>query len=291
MVSLKDIKNKNLYVMFGGKDVKRLEGIRIALAGKRKSEDLSKLVKNLGGIPLIRPAQGTVFLDDSNLEKDVRHLVKGSYDWFILTTGVGTETLYKTAEKLGLADEFIQAISRAKVAARGYKTVNMLKRFGIAPDVRDDDGSTAGLVRALSSHDLKGAKVALQLHGDPAPKLVHFLEEQQAEYKEVLPYQHIPPEPEVLEQLLDEILNGKVDAVNFTSAPQGRFLFSFAKEKGVFQELMDAFSKDVVAVAVGKVTAAALKDEGIERIVIPQEERMGSAIIALEHYYKEKTTK
>lgn len=271
--------------------MKRLEGKRIALAGKRKAEDLSKLVKNLGGIPLLRPAQGTVFLDDSNLENDVRHLVKGSYDWFILTTGIGTETLYKTAEKLGLAGEFIQAMTKAKVAARGYKTVNMLKRLGIAPEVRDDDGSTAGLVRALSTHDLIGAKVALQLHGDPAPKLVQYLEEQKAEYKEILPYQHIPPEPEVLEQLLDEILSGKVDAVNFTSAPQGRFLFSFAKEKGVLYEVLDAFSKDVVAVAVGKVTAAALKEEGIERIIIPQEERMGSAIIALEHYYKAEAAK
>jgi uroporphyrinogen-III synthase len=280
-----------MYLIKGRKNVKRLEGVRIALAGKRKAEDLSKLITNLGGIPLIRPAQGTVFLDDTNLENDVSHLVKGGYDWFILTTGIGTETLYKTAEKLNAADEFIQALTKAKVAARGYKTVNMLKKLGIAPTVKDDDGSTAGLVRALSSHDLKGAKVALQLHGDPAPKLVQFLQEQQAEYKEILPYQHTPPETEVLEQLLNEILGGEVDAVNFTSTPQARFLFSYAKEKGVERELLDAFSKDVIAVAVGKVTAAALKEEGIERIVIPEEERMGSAIIALEHYYQKNAAK
>ncbi|MFT8321144.1 MAG: uroporphyrinogen-III synthase [Bacillus sp. (in: firmicutes)] len=271
--------------------MKRLEGKRIALAGQRKAEELSKLIINLGGIPLQRPAQGTIYLDDSNLEEDIKHLVAGNYDWFIFTTGVGTETLYKTAERIELGEAFITTIQAAKVGARGYKTVNMLKRLNIAPLVRDDDGSTVGLVRSLASHDLKGCKVALQLHGDPAPKLIEFLQEQQAEFKEILPYKHIPPNEEVLEKLTAEILHGEVDAVNFTSTPQARFLFSYAKEKGVYDEMLQAFSNHVIAVAVGKVTAAALREEGVERMVIPKEERMGSAIIALEHFYKEEYQK
>lgn len=265
--------------------MKRLEGKVIALAGSRKLEEISKIISNLGGTPLVRPAQGTVFLDDTRLEDDLRELVAGKYDWFIFTTGIGTETLYKTAEKMGGGEEFLQIVSQAKVAARGYKTVNMLKKLGITPIVRDDDGSTAGLVRALSSHLSKKSNVALQLHGDPAPKLITFLEEQQAKYKEILPYQHIPPKQEVLEQLVQEITTGKVDAVNFTSTPQARFLFSFARESGQLDAVLAAFANDVVAVAVGKVTAAALRDEGIERIVVPEVERMGSAIIALENYY------
>jgi uroporphyrinogen-III synthase len=267
--------------------MKRLEGKTIALAGSRKLEEISKIITNLGGTPLLRPAQGTVYLDDSRLEDDLRELVAGKYDWFIFTTGIGTETLYKTAEKLGLGEEFLHAISQAKVAARGYKTVNMLKKLGITPVVRDDDGSTAGLVRALSAYLTKQAKVALQLHGDPAPKLITFLQEQQAEYKEILPYQHIPPKQEVLDQLVQEITTGKVDAVNFTSTPQARFLFSFARESGQLDAVLEAFATNVVALAVGKVTAAALRDEGIDRIVIPEVERMGSAIIALENFYAE----
>jgi len=268
------------------KYLKRLEGKRIALAGQRKVEELSKLVSNLGGVPLSRPTQGTIFLDDSNLEEDVKMVINGNYDWFIFTTGVGTETLYKTAEKIGMQDAFIQTIQQSNVAARGYKTVNMLKKFNITPDVRDDDGSTVGLVRSFAPFDLKGCKVALQLHGDPAPKLIEYLQEQQADFKEILPYKHIPPQTEVLEQLVEEILTNKVDAVNFTSTPQARFLFSYAREQNVYNELLEAFENNVVAVAVGKVTAAALRDEGVTRLVIPKEERMGSAIVALEHFYK-----
>lgn len=266
--------------------MKRLEGKVIALAGSRKLEEISKIITNLGGTPVIRPAQGTVFLDDSSIEDDIRALVGGRYDWFIFTTGIGLETLYKTAEKLGLAEGFVQAIQQAKVAARGYKTVNTLKRLGISPAVRDDDGSMAGLLRSLSSHSFANTRVALQLHGDPAPKLMEFLGEQGAESKEILPYQHIPPETEVLEQLAKEIIEGEVDAVNFTSTPQVRFLFGYAEEKGLLEDVLAAFSSKVAAVAVGKVTAAALKDAGVERIVVPEEERMGAAIVALEKFYQ-----
>ncbi|HZH59571.1 MAG TPA: uroporphyrinogen-III synthase [Metabacillus sp.] len=273
--------------------MKRLNGKTIALVGQRKSEELSKLVENLGGQALIRPAQGTVFLDDTNVEKEIHALIEGDFDWLIFTTGIGTDKLYQTAVSMGLGERFIEALTKAKIAARGYKTVNILKKLGVKPDVRDDDGSTAGLVRELSNHSLKGCRVALQLHGDPAPVLIDWLIEQEAEYREILPYKHIPPKPEVMEQLVREILDGKVDAVNFTSTPQARFLMSYAKEHGVEKELLKAFSTNVMAVSVGKVTAQALREVGITRMVVPEEERMGSAIIALVNYYKdlEESTK
>ncbi|RFU60485.1 uroporphyrinogen-III synthase [Peribacillus glennii] len=268
--------------------MKKLAGKRIALAGQRKNDELSRLVENMGGTPLVRPAQGTVFLDETNIQSDIKALVEGDFNWYIFTTGVGADTLYNIAGKMGLDREFIEALRNAKVAARGYKTVNVLKKLGITPVVRDDDGSTAGLVRELSAHDLKGSRVALQLHGDPAPRLIGFLDEQGCDYREILPYKHIPPQAEVMEQLIFELLNGEIDAVNFTSTPQARFLMSFAREKGVEEQILEAFSTTVVAVAVGKVTAQALREEGIERLVVPENERMGSAIVALGQYYQEQ---
>ncbi|CAH0345343.1 uroporphyrinogen-III synthase [Bacillus sp. CECT 9360] len=265
---------------------KKLEGKRIALVSQRKNEELKKLVENMGGTALIRPAQGTVFLDDSNVETDINSLLIGNYDWMIFTTGVGTDTLRSIAKKMGKEREFIDALATAKIAARGYKTVNVLKKLDITPIVRDDDGSTAGLMRELAAHDLKGCRVALQLHGDPAPKLIEWLNEQGCEYKEILPYQHVPPQPEIMEQLINELLNGDIDAVNFTSTPQARFLMKHAREKGVEQAILKAFSNDVVAVAVGKVTAQALREEGIERVIFPENERMGSAIVTLAQYYQ-----
>jgi uroporphyrinogen-III synthase len=40
-----------------------------------------------------------------------------------------------------------------------------------------------------------------------------------------------------------------------------------------------------VAAAVGKVTAQGLREEGIERMVVPEEERMGSMMVTLGRYF------
>ncbi|WP_285765731.1 uroporphyrinogen-III synthase [Peribacillus sp. SI8-4] len=263
----------------------KLDGRTIALLGARKTEELSKIVRNLGGIPLVRPAQGTVFLDDSHLEDDVTRLMAGEFDWIILTTGVGTELLYKTAVKLEAGDRFIAALRSINIAARGYKTVNMLKKLGLKPLVRDDDGSTAGLVRNLEGHLSGDVKVALQLHGDPAPLLMNWLDGQSVEHKEILPYEHIPPEKETMQRLVGEILAGTIDSVVFTSAPQPRNLMKYVREQGVEDEMIEQFKSKVIALAVGKVTAQVIIDEGIERVIYPEDQRMGSAMVELVKFY------
>lgn len=267
--------------------MKKLENKRIVIAGTRKTDEISKIISNQGGIPLLRPAQGTTTLDDSNIEVEITTLLSGSYDWLIFTTGLGLNILLETAERLGKKTDFISMLKNSKIAARGYKTVNVLKSLDITPLVRDDDGSTAGLVRTLSNSNLfpLGAKVALQLHGDPAPLLIKFLEEKKASFHEVLPYIHIPPNEAVIDQLLTEILEGSVDAISFTSTPQVRFLFEYAQNKGATKEVLDQFENSVVALAVGKVTAQSLRDHGVQRVIFPETERMGSAIVTLGDYY------
>lgn len=267
--------------------MKELEGKRIALLGSRKIEEMSKIVKNLGGSPFSRPAQGTVFLDDSKLKDHLTHLTRGEFEWIILTTGIGVETLYNNALKMGLGENFITQLQRMNIAARGYKTVNILKNLGLTPLVCDDDGSITGLVRSLTAYSIENQKVALQLHGDPAPILVQWLKSKNAKFEEILPYIHIAPEKEMMEKLLSELLRGQFDAVIFTSTPQVRNLFHFARKQNNEKEVFGVFSEKTIALAVGKVTAQALYNEGIERVVVPKLERMGSAIVELAKYYQQ----
>jgi uroporphyrinogen-III synthase len=265
--------------------MRKLEGKRVALTGPRRADDLSKLVEKLGGIPLIRPAQGTVFLEDEVVEEEIRRLLKEDVDWFIFTTGMGIDALIRIATNMELYDAFLSQLKRTKLAARGYKAVAALRKLGLEAAARDDDGTTAGLVRVMADHDLRGCRVALQLHGDPAPRLVQLLREQNAEYREILPYRHVPPEPEIIANLVSEILHGEIDAVTFTSGPQVRFIFAYAAENGVLSQLLEAFEGPTVAVAVGKFTAEVIREAGVQRVIFPEEERMGSMILALSDYY------
>lgn len=263
----------------------RLEGKLIAVTGPRKADDLSRMIQKFGGEAVLRPAQGTVFLDDSLIESQLRALIDNPAEWLILTTGVGTEALLQTAEKLGLAESFLGALQSMKLGARGYKTVNVLRKLGLTPEIRDDDGTTRGLLRALESYDLRGSRVALQLYGDPAPRLTGVLAGRGALCEELLPYRHIPPEGDVVERLIDEIVTGKVDAVTMTSTVQVRYVMGCAARLGKADAVREAFASRVLAVAVGKVTAEAVQEEGVERVLFPEEERMGSMVVAMSKFF------
>lgn len=86
-------------------------------------------------------------------------------------------------------------------------------------------------------------------------------------------------------------MNDEVDAVCFTTAIQVRSLFDFAKGRGYINEVKKVFEERAIAAAVGKVTAEALREEGITRLLAPEIERMGAMIVELAKYYEERNNK
>ncbi|MEH7075673.1 uroporphyrinogen-III synthase [Neobacillus drentensis] len=265
---------------------KGLTGKRVVICGSRKIEEISSIIEKQGGVPLIRTLQGTVFLAEKEVEPDLREFVENRADWVIFTTGIGFETLVDLAAKLGLEDLFLEIIREATIASRGYKTLTALKKYQLKPDVVDEDGTTKGLARALANVDFTRKRVMVQLHGETAPALIKFLESRGATVQKILPYQHIAPEDEILERLCNELMFNGCEAVCFTTATQVHSLFTYARERAIVTEIIDSFKEKVIAAAVGKVTEAALKDEGIERIVVPTNERMGAMVIELAKYYQ-----
>src|SRR5690606_2072286 len=99
------------------------------------------------------------------------------------------------------------------------------------------------------------------------------------------PYRHVPPEGNVARRLIDEITAYALDAVAFTSTVQVRYVMSTALRLGKLQEVLTAFETGVLAVAVGKVTAETLYEEGVQRVLYPEEERMGSMVVAMSRYF------
>ncbi|QHZ47834.1 uroporphyrinogen-III synthase [Bacillus sp. NSP9.1] len=265
---------------------KGLNGSRIAIGASRKTEEMSTLIKKQGGIPVVRSLQGTVFLAEKEVGPDLQTFVETGADWVIFTTGIGTETLVSLAEKLGIGERFLQVIRQAKAASRGYKTAAALKKLGITPTASDDDGTTKGLIESLKPYDFTGKRVMVQLHGENAPSLLAFLEEKGAAVFPLLPYQHVAPDEETVALLCQELLDHEVDAVCFTTAVQVRSLFKFAKENGVREKIVQAFQDHVLAAAVGKVTAEALSEEGVVRLLAPELERMGAMIVELSRFYE-----
>lgn len=258
----------------------------VALGATRKLEEFSNLITKQGGTPVVRSLQGTTFFDENQIGDDIVQFIKSPNDWCIFTTGVGIEAMLNSAEKICLYDQFVSKIQEATVASRGYKSLAALKKLEITPVATDDDGTNQGLIRNLVGYDFKDKHVMVQLHGESAPRLIQFLEDQGANVTQILPYKHIAPEEATVEQLCQEILNNEVDAVCFTTAIQVHCLFQHAKKMNYNTDIVQAFENNITAVSVGKVTSEALRDNGVTRIVAPENERMGAMIIELAHYYE-----
>ena len=158
--------------------------------------------------------------------------------------------------------------------------------IGLTPDVQDEEGTIRDMLRKLGAHDLRGARVVLQLHGERPASLIRWLDEAGAVYREILPYEHTPPEAARIEQFIGELKDGFYDAVAFTSALQVQYLFSEARRLGLDESMLERFRTRTLAVAVGIVTAEALQEVGVERVVQPEDQRMGAMIVELNQYYE-----
>ncbi|MFD0713783.1 uroporphyrinogen-III synthase [Paenibacillus sp. GCM10027626] len=265
---------------------KGLEDKRIALAGSRKLQELSEIIERQGGVPIVRSQQGIALLQESGLEHALLQLIESGTDWAIFTTGTGLDAMLQQAERLGLRERLLDLIKRSKVGARGYKTFALLKHLGIQPLAMDDDGTVEGLIRSLAAYDFSGLGVTVQLHGETMPAFAAFLEEKGAAVRTILPYKHVPPDPDVSQALCREIIEASVDAVCFTTAVQVRYFFRYANAHGHYPAIAERFRERVLAVAVGRVTAEALQEEGVRRVLAPGNERMGAMVIEIARYYR-----
>lgn len=266
---------------------KDLQNKKIVIAGSQKTEEMAEIIERRGGVPLVRSLQGLTYSDPVEVEEDVKRFIEQGADWFIFTTGIGFEAMIHAAERLNAVSEFEERLKETKVACRGYKTNAFLKKSGIHPVVCDDDGTIASMIEKLEVFDFIDQKVWIQLHGELSSQLYQFIKSKGSmDVQAILPYRYHAPEQETLASIINELIQQEVDAVCFTTRVQVGYLFDYAREHGREEEVKSVFEQDVLAAAIGKVTAEALRDRGISRIIVPEKERMGALIVEIAHYYE-----
>ncbi|MED4130731.1 MULTISPECIES: uroporphyrinogen-III synthase [Shouchella] len=262
-----------------------LANYHIALTASRKTDEMEELIRKQGGTSSVRSMQGTVIEDETIVKAMIRDGLNANVDWFVFTTGIGIQTFMRHAEEMGVKKTFVDKLNKARIAVRGYKAIAALKKEGVSYEVASEDGTTKDLLVKLSAFPFQKKHVVVQLYGIPSPEMEQFFSVKQAVLTTWLPYHHLPPEESVADQLLRELVMAKsYQAVCFTSALQVKALFSCAENRGLTEEVIASFEDDVIATAVGKVTAEALYESGVTNVVYPAKERMGAMIIHLGKY-------
>lgn len=102
----------------------RLEGYRILILETREEAQFSRLLQEQGAHVLqcpmftIRDAP-----DPAPVEAWIRLFIAKPFDDLVLMTGEGLRRMMKVAQRIGLDQDFIAAIAKAKRYARGPKPV------------------------------------------------------------------------------------------------------------------------------------------------------------------------
>jgi uroporphyrinogen-III synthase len=219
---------------------------------------------------------------ESNKEAQTftRDLLADRFDMVILLTGVGTRALARVAETVCSREEFVAALQRVPIVARGPKPVAALKEMGLPATLAVPEPNTwRELLAALDGNretlPLSGRRVAVQEYGAPNPELLAGLADRGANVTPVPVYEWgLPEDTAPLRQAAAALAGGKVDVALFTTSVQVAHLLKIAGEMNLQEPVRQAFSRILVG-SIGPVTSEELRAHGIAADFEPSHPKMG----------------
>ncbi|MGH9450910.1 MAG: uroporphyrinogen decarboxylase [Terriglobia bacterium] len=263
------------------------EGLAVAAFESRRAGEIATLISRFGGVPRIAPSMREVPLA-GNAKAMVfgEALLAGKLDVVIFMTGVGVTMLLQVLEDRHPRSVIVEALSAARVVARGSKTVRALDDAGVRIAVKVPEPNTWREVlrelgenpqahHGLQEFDLKGARVALQEYGEPNEPLVKGLEARGADVFRVPVYRWALPEDVTpLEAVVGEMIDGQARIVLFTNAVQADHLMQFAGLRACAPELRRALHRSVTG-SIGPTCSEALRKHGLAVDLEPDLHKMG----------------
>src|SRR5258708_11821076 len=175
-------------------------GLRVLSLESRRAREIDLLISNNGGVPVVAPSTREVPSGPNPDElKFASSLLENQFGAVIFMTGVGTRALVQAVESVCSREQFVTALSRTNVVARGPKPIAVLRELGVPIALSVPEPNTwREILQALDENGkklpLKGQRVAVQEHGEPSPELYAGLEERGAEVFPVRVYEWALPE-------------------------------------------------------------------------------------------------
>jgi uroporphyrinogen-III synthase len=256
-------------------------GLRVLALESRRAKEMAQLITNNGGRATVAPATREVpAKDNGDAAKFVAALRYRRVDVAIFLTGVGTRALAQAVEADFPREEFVAALSKTTVIARGPKPVAVLREWGVPiAAVVPEPNTWRELLQLLDEKKdqipLKGRSVAVQEYGASSRELLAGLAERGAQVLPVHIYEwSLPEDTAPLREAVKSITRGEIDVLLVTSAVQMRHLLQVAEEMGARDEVVRGLARVVVG-SIGPVASAALRENEIHVDLEPSHPKMG----------------
>ena len=261
---------------------------------------MGSLIERHGGVPYPAPVLQEIYLTDSpEVEQLVDDVCQGRIDVVVLLTGVGTQALIESAAGLGRQQEFLESLNQRTIIARSPKPARVLRQHKIHIDIMPPEPFTSqDMVKALDTLDLRDKALAVQAYGAPNGYLTRSLRDLGAQVREVTLYTWgLPEDTSPAMKMVEDLAQGKIHALAFTSQPQVGNLLTIASQGSQEQTLRSILASEpvesgsvvigpVVVGSIGPVCTRRLAEEGIRIDVEPEHPHMGNLVMALGDYFQ-----
>jgi len=259
-------------------------GLRVIAFESRRAVEMTNLVTMHGGQPTVVPSIREIPVhENAEAMAFERALLAGEIDVAIFLTGVGTRMLAQDIETRVPHEQFLAALARIPIVARGPKPAAALRDIGVAVTINVPEPNTwrevlAELDARGDSLPLTGRRVALQEYGMMNRPLMRGLKARGATVIRVPVYRWaLPEDTGPLQQAIHDIIAGEYEVALFTAGTQVWHLFKLAGKCGLEQELCGAFERVVVA-SVGPTTSEALAEFEVAVDFQPEHPKMGHLV-------------
>jgi uroporphyrinogen-III synthase len=267
-----------------------LEGYTVAVTADRRAREQAELLERRGATVVRAPAIRTLAVSEEHAtRKATRRLFDHPPDYVVANTGIGMRGWVAAAAAWGWDEHLVSLFEGSEIWARGPKAAGTVTSLGVpvawqAPSERLDE-----LIERLLDRPIAGRRIAFQQHGEDCADVTAPLRAAGADVVDVPVYRWTQPVDEApLNRVLHAIVDRRLDAVTFTSAPTVRNVLSAADSTGLSGVRRALDDGSVLAVAVGPVTADALRAGGVGTVVAPARGRLGTMVRALTEVLAER---
>ena len=249
----------------------------------RASEQTESLVRELearGAKPVLQPMISFHPPDDfAPLDRALRDL--RTFDWLLLTSANAVRALVERSRSLGV--DVMNSFTALRIAAVGPVTAEVARNAGLP--VSRVAVKHQGLALAVEfAAEFARKHILLPRSNLASAELPDALRHLGAQVTEVIAYRTFAAEPEGEGQ--SQFLSGRLEAILFFSPSAVRNFLNWDEGKGgqVLRSISD-LSRKTAVVAVGPVTASALRDAGLRNIVQASNTTVPAVIEALEAFF------
>ncbi|MGY0572878.1 uroporphyrinogen-III synthase [Bradyrhizobium sp. RDM12] len=252
----------------------RLTGTRILILETREEAQFSKLLAEQGA-EVVQCPMFTIqdAPDPAPVEAWIRRAIDKPLDDLVLMTGEGLRRTMKLARARQIDQAFVASLARSRKFARGPKPGKALRENGLEAQQTTEKPTTEGVIEMLSKLDLRRRRLGLQLYPDKDHStLTGALAAQGAQVDTVLPYVYDSKAADAnIVTAIDDMAQGRIDAIALTNLGQVRRLIEAAKAHGSEAKLRAGFERTLIA-SVGPAVSGELAAHGLRTDISPADD-------------------